>query len=155
VHIYDREKEGRDIGDAIAQYNRNSASFYNSAGFPAGLEEIPAAPLIKRRLFKDINALKGDGLVLVFDRDRTEITDIVFLNRQTAVAKTLEIWAIDLQDIRTREPVFNMKALEVKVRYLLHKEEFPDAEEKKWIIYSVDVYPGDETIPDLDTASVL
>jgi hypothetical protein len=154
LNLYDREKEAEAIKSAIKQYNKNSASFYNSAGFLAGLEEIPAAPLIKRRLFKDINMLKRDGLVMVFDKDAVEMKRIIFLNSALAVAETEEVWAISLQEIDTRKPLFNIKASEVKVRYLFHKEPFL-TEKKEWIAHEVDVYPDNEDFPELDIKPVL
>ena len=145
----DRQEEIASIKAAVEQYNTNSAGFYNSAGLLAGLEEIPAAPLLKRRLFKDINMLKGEGLVVVFDKDAVEVTDVLFDNRDFAEVRTIEVWAISLQDRRTRKPVFNVKALEINVRYLFYKGRLRD-EEKRWIVYEVDVYPEDEEVPELN-----
>jgi hypothetical protein len=73
LNLYDRAEETDYIKKAVELYNKYSASFYNTAGYIEGLGEIPAAPLVKRRLFKDINMLKGDGLILVFDKDRHEV----------------------------------------------------------------------------------
>jgi hypothetical protein len=129
LNLYDRAEETDYIKKAVELYNKYSASFYNTAGYIEGLGEIPAAPLVKRRLFKDINMLKGDGLIL-------------------------EVWMVSLQDIDTRKPEFNVKASVVKVRYMLHKEPFPE-EKEQWIIYRVDVYPEDEEVPQWSIEPVL
>lgn len=142
--LYNEVKEGKEISEAIRQFNKNSASFYNSAGFLAGLEEIPATPLLKRRLFKDISMLKRDGLVMVFDRDSVVIKRYYFKNRYYAIAEAVEVWAISLQDVKTREPLFNLKASQVKTRYQMYKDK------GRWIIFEVDVYPVNEEIPPLD-----
>jgi hypothetical protein len=149
-----REAERERIAASIRQYNRNSASFYSSGGLLAGLDEIPASPYLKRRLFKDITMLKGDGLVMVFDRDRVEVTDIEFINREYAVARTRELWAVGLQDMATRKPVFSVKASRVRARYVLHREDFPGMGET-WVVYEVDVYPEDEPVPPLATEPAL
>jgi len=149
LHLYDDRRETDSISAAIMQYNKNSASFYNSAGFLAGLEEIPTTPLLKRRLFKDINMLKGDGLVMVFDKDRVTIRRVYLRNRLYSVAETEEVWAISLQDVRTRQPLFNLKASQVKVRYQLYKDK------GRWMIFDVDVYPVDEAIPAVDIKRAL
>jgi hypothetical protein len=149
-----REAERDRIAASIRQYNRNSASFYSSGGLLAGLDEIPASPYVKRRLFKDITMLKGDGLVMVFDRDRVEVTDIEFINREYAVARTRELWAVGLQDMATRKPVFSVKASRVRARYVLHREDFPGMGET-WVVYEVDVYPEDEPVPPLATEPAL
>jgi hypothetical protein len=149
-----REAERELIAASIRQYNINSASFYSSGGFLAGLDEIPASPYLKRRLFKDITMLKGDGLVMVFDRDRVEVGDIAFLNRDYAVAETHEVWAVGLQDMATRKPIMSVKASSVRARYVLHREDFPGLGET-WVIYEVDVYPQDEPVPPLITEPAL
>jgi hypothetical protein len=144
-----RERAG--VSESVRLYNKLSASFYNTGGYVEGLDEIPAAPLVKRRLFKDINMLKSDGLLMVFDRDRVEESGISFRNRTAAIAETEETWLVSLQEIETRKPVFNVKASQVRVRYLLEKRPFPRQEDdEKWIVREVDVYPLNEEIPEFE-----
>jgi hypothetical protein len=149
TYLDDREARVESVKAAVRQYNRVSASFYNSAGSLAGLNEMPAAPLLKRRFFKDINMLKREGKVMVFDRDHTEVRRIYFINRDLAVAEAEEVWAIAMQDAATRMPLFNLKAVEVKVRYLFHKEQFLQ-KGKIWVAHEADVYPKDEKVPELN-----
>jgi hypothetical protein len=149
-----RGKEAQLIESAIKNYNKYATTFYNTGDYIRGLTEIPADALLKKRLVQDINMLKNDGLVMVFDRDRVTLRDVSFRNRQFAVAVTEEVWLIALQDTYTRKPVFNVKGSEIKVRYLLRKEEFHKQGEK-WIIHEADVYPGAETVPELNVLPVL
>jgi len=144
-----REKAA--VEDAVLLYNKVSASFYSTAGddLRDGIAVIPAAPLIKRRLVKDINVLKGDGLLMVFDRDSLDMRKVYFIHRNFAVAETDEVWGVALQDVHTRKPVFNVKAVVVKARYQFIKEK------EKWVIYEVDVYPKDEDIPGVEAKPVL
>ncbi|MDH3976638.1 MAG: hypothetical protein OEV42_20435 [Deltaproteobacteria bacterium] len=143
-----------EIEGAVKQYNINSASFYNTAGLVAGLEEIPAAPLLKRRLFKDINMLKRDGLVMVFDRDRHEVKNIEFLRADLAAVETEEVWAVNLQEAESRKPLSSIKASHAKVRYILKKEPFYDRG-IMWVIYDADLYSPGEEVPQLNRQSVL
>ena len=149
LHASDREGDRKMIRDAVHAYNRYSARFYSVGGTAEGLNEIPAAPLLKRRLFKDITMLKRDGLVMVFDRDREEFRKVYFTARNTAVAETDEVWFVALQDLKTRKSVLGVKAGEIKARYILRREL------RGWIIYEVDVYPASEDIPLLDRSPAL
>ncbi len=144
--------EKRDIESiktAVHYYNQYSSMFYNTGGEVMGLNEIPAAPLLKRRLFKDISMLKRDGLIMVFDRDAEEIVKVYFPLRGDAVAETKETWFITLQEYGTRKPVYSIKAVPLKVRYHLKKEP------RGWIVYETDVYPGLEDIPVLNRRQAL
>jgi hypothetical protein len=149
-----RQHEIDDIKSAVEQYNTNSASFYNSAGFLAGLEEIPAAPLIKRMIFKDITMLKGDNLVMVFDKDLVEFDDVKFISRELAVAHTHEVWAVMLQKMDTRKPSSTIKGVEINVRYALYKGSLR-GEDPHWIIFEVSVFPKGVEIPALNIEPVL
>lgn len=155
LNLQDQQSEEDLVRAAIKQYNINSATFYNIAGeLPAGLNEFPATPLIKRRIFKDIGMLKGEGLLMVFDRDRDEIKRIYFPRRDLAIAESREVWGVVLQDVKTREPQTTVKAVEVKVRYTFHKEPFLN-QGLKWLAHHVDVYPIDEDIPGPNIEPVL
>jgi hypothetical protein len=137
------------IRTAVGYYNQYSSMFYNTGGDVKGLNEIPAAPLLKRRLFKDITMLKRDGLVMVFDRDKEEFVRISFVSAGSAVAETQETWFVTLQELRTRKPVFSVKAVPVRARYYLKREL------RGWIVYNADVYPQSEAVPRLDREPAL
>ena len=149
-----KAKEKQAVEEAVVQYNKLASSFYNTAGYMVGLEDIPATQLLKRRIFKDINMLKGDGLVLVFDRDSLQVKKIDFSSRNVALAETEEVWAVAFQALDTRKPVFDVKATEMTVRYLLHREQFLD-KGKRWIVYEVDVYPKGEPVPERNVKPAL
>ncbi|MHB8845684.1 MAG: hypothetical protein ACYC7L_13175 [Nitrospirota bacterium] len=140
---------------SITQYNKNSAGFYTTAGEAReGLAVIPASKLLRRRLFQDINMLKREGLVMVFDLDSQKITSTRLLNRNTALAQTEEVWAVALQEVQTRRSVFSVKASTVSVRYLLHFEPGQTGD-PMWIVYEADVYPKGEPVPDLNVQRAL
>lgn len=153
LDLFDRQAEKELVREEVRQYNAVSASFYSTAGeSTAGLDVIPAAPLLKRRLYKDINMLKADGFVMVFDRDRTDIRRIYFPERDLSAAEVDEVWAVSLQDLKSRKSVFNVKAVEVRVRYLFRKQPFLKSG-KRWIAYAVDVYPEGEAVPEFSRGS--
>ena len=153
-NLKDFGKERDAVTLAIKQYNINSADFYNTGGDKGGLDDIPAAPLLKRRLFKDINMLKEDGLVMVFDRDRDEIKRIYFPERNIAVAESVEVWAMALQEVKSRDLVYSIKAVEIKVRYIL-KWELSPQRGQGWVVHHVDVYPIKEDIPEFEMKGLL
>jgi hypothetical protein len=141
--------ERAEVEDTIRTYNGISARFYATGGKLEGLDLIPAAPLVKRRLFKDISMLKGDGLVMVFDLDRMSFDKVKLLKPIEAEAVTDEVWAVSIQEFETRKPVFNVKAVEVQARYLLYRVPFAGGPER-WVVYDVDVYPQGMDIPVLE-----
>lgn len=155
LNLNDKEVERAAVKASVKQYNINSAGFYNTGGdVLAGLAEIPAGQMLKRRHFKDINMLKEDGFLMVFDRDRVEVTRVYFPRRDIAIAETSEVWAVVLQEFESRKPVFNVKAVEVKARYRFHKETFLK-QGLKWIAQNVDVYPFGDDVPELNIKTVL
>ena len=150
IGLFDKKGETEAVKAAVREYNGIGAAFYSTAADAIqGLDYIPASRLLKRRFFLDINQLKTEGLLMVFDRDREAVTNVSFLNRELAVVETEEVWAIALQKARTREMVFNVKAYESRGRYLLHKEEYNKMNDI-WVVYQIDVYPKNEDIPKLD-----
>lgn len=155
LNLYNVKEQKEFVMMAVKEYNLVSSGFYSTAGeAKEGLAYIPAAPLLKRRLFKDINMLKRDGLVMVFDRDRDELKGVYFPKRDVAVAETEEVWAVAIQDVKTRESVTTVKGVEVKARYVLHKEAYP-GKGLTWVVHYVDVYPADEDVPDLNIRRVM
>lgn len=154
LNVWNQKGAREDIAVSITQYNKNSGGFYNTAGESLeGLAVIPASQLQKRKFFQDINMLKRDGLVMVFDLDRQTIERIYFVNRNTAVAVSEEVWAVALQDLESRRPLSNVKAASVKVRYLMHYE--PALSGKMtWIVQEADVYPHGERVPELNMQRV-
>src|SRR5574337_86155 len=79
LHLASFHKDREAIERTISQYNKNSAGFYATSGeVLGGLNVIHATQLIKRRLFQDINMLKRDNVLLIFDLDSQKITDVRF-----------------------------------------------------------------------------
>ncbi len=152
--LYDSASKEAAVEESVRRYNGVSARFYSAGGELEGLATIPATPLLKRRLFKDITMLRGDGLVMVFDLDRMAVEHVEFPNRIEAVAHTSEVWAVALQDFDTREPVLNVKAIEVSVRYHLYRVPYGGGPER-WVVYDVDVYPRGADIPPFERGPAL
>lgn len=155
LNLYNVNEQEEAVKLAVKEYNMVSSGFYSMGGEAReGLDVIPAAPLVKRRLFKDINMLKRDGLLMVFDRDSDEVKRIYFPRRDIGVAETEEVWAVAIQDVNTREPVTGIKGVKVKVRYVFHKEPYPGYG-LRWVAHYVDVYPNNEETPELNVKKVL
>jgi hypothetical protein len=142
----DRELKEEQVVEAVRLYNRVSAAFYGTAGDTAGLDFIPAAPFLKRRLFKDISTLKADGLLMVFDLDSHRVVTVRFHRPDMAEAVTEEVWAMALQDVETREPASTVKARKVRARYVLHHGALRPGDER-WFVTDMDVYPSGADIP--------
>jgi hypothetical protein len=140
--LYDGEAEERAIEDTLRLFNRHFATFFNTGGSLQGLNEFPAANLIKRRIFQEINNWRKNNSLLVYDRDVFKIEFIKLMDPVSAIALAKEVWFLNVQDIDTRRYISPVKAAPVKVRYFLKKIE------KKWQVVEYEVFgEGDEVPP--------
>ncbi len=137
-----REKELARIQQTIRQYNKASAGVYDTAGVKEELNVMPAAPLLKRALFQDINILRNNGQLMVFDLDSQKVEKVDFITKDFVLAVTREVWGVVVQDYYTRKRLTNVKATEVKARYHLRREN------KQWIVHDVEVFPAAADIPE-------
>jgi hypothetical protein len=149
LHLVPRGADERRISAAIHQYNSASAGIYLSGGLKDELNIIPALQLQKRRLFQDVNLLKGDGIVMVFDRDEEKVTRVTFVNPQFALAESEENWAVALKSATTFAPSSNVKGCRVRVRYQMRRAR------GQWVVDAAEVFPRNETIPEPNVAPVL
>jgi hypothetical protein len=102
---------------------------------------FPAQNLIKRKIFLDIRLNQEAELVLVTDRDRSDVRHITFLDPDHAWAVVDEAWFMQYQNAATRRPVSGKKANFITVRYLLNKTG------GKWLVTEYDVYGRNDRIP--------
>lgn len=136
-----RSGETARIGLAIKQYNKASAGIYATGGLLDELNVIPAAPLLKRALFQDINILRDNGHLMVFDLDSQKVERVDFINRGFALAVTKEVWGVTVQDFYTRKWITTIKGSEVRARYQLRKEK------GQWIVHQLEVFPAKWEVP--------
>ena len=131
------------IADTIKQFNKLYASFYDTGGSLNGLNDFPAANLVKRRIFQDIAEFSKKNELLVHDRDETKLLSITFIDAMSAEARTSETWFLSLQDAATRKPLSGVKSNQVKVRYLLKRGG------GVWRVVEFEVFGKDDPIPSL------
>jgi hypothetical protein len=136
IGLYDREGRQKAIEETLKIFNRHFATFFNSGG-----SEFPAANLIKRRIFQEINQWEKNNAVIVYDRDVFETKTIDFLDPVTALAVTREVWFINVQDVDTREYISTLKANPIKVRYILKLVN------KRWLVIEYEVFDENDDIP--------
>ncbi len=112
------------IKNAVRLYNSSVAGMYATGGTaPEVFASLPAFPLEKRRLFKDIKTLRDSNLLIVFDRDVEKVQSVVFEGPDRAVAISKETWVLMIQDFNTRKPLSNLKASVIQCRYLLYRHD--------------------------------
>lgn len=131
------------IDNTIREFNQYFAKFFNTAGDLEGLNKIPAAPLIKRRIFQEINQWKKQGKVLVYDRDVYKLLKVDFLSPDTVIAVSKELWFLTIEDLKTRRYISPVKALPIKVRYTLKRDK---RYSNGWIVVEYEVFGKDDTI---------
>lgn len=141
--LYDRSGETKSVESTLRLFNKLFASFFNTGGLIEGLNEFPAANLVKRRIFQDIGELAKTNTVIVYDRDVFKLRKVDFLDPVRAVALADEVWFISLQDSRTRKPISAVKANPIRVRYLLRKEK------GAWRVVEYEVFDKSGPIPPL------
>ena len=141
--IYDSTKVEKELEDTLNLFNRNFATFFNTGGNLAGLNEFPAANLIKRRIFQEINDWKKKNQLLVYDKDSFEIVNITLLNTVTAVAVAKEVWFLNVQERETRKKLSPVKANPIQVRYFLKKVQ------GEWGVIEYEVFGSKDDIPEM------
>ncbi len=138
---YDIKGETASVRNTIKLFSASISGFYASGGSPEGLNYFPAEKLIKRRIFMDIDYIKKTGMVLVMDRDKSDVKQITFIGPVHAVAVVDEAWFNEYQDYETRKKLSNKKSNIITVRYFLKKMW------SKWIVVEYEVYGRDDKIP--------
>lgn len=137
---FDREGEMLAIEDTLRLFSGTVAGFYASGGNLAGLNMFPAEKLIKRRIFQDIEINLTNGHLLIMDRDRTVVKEILFSSPEHATVVRDEAWFLQYQEAATRRPLSGKKANLITVRYLLKKMW------GRWIIVDYDVYGRNDAV---------
>jgi len=147
--MYDNEKGEKEIEETLKLFNRNFASFFNTGGSLAGLNEFPAANMIKRRIFQEVNEWKKNNQIIVYDKDVFELENVDLLSPVSAVAVAREVWFLTIQDRDTRKSLMSgVKANPIKVRYLMGKEG------DNWRVIEYEVFGVDDDIPELQKVRV-
>lgn len=141
--MYNSEKVEKELGDTLNLFNRNFATFFNTGGSLSGLNEFPAANMIKRRIFQEINEWKKKNQLLVYDKDSFEIENMTLLNSVTAVAIAKEVWFLNVQERDTRKKLSPVKANPIQVRYILKKLK------EMWMVVEYEVFGSRDDIPEL------
>jgi len=135
-----RSAEKELLKKTIKQYNSVTSGFYASGGYLGEFAILPADNLIKRKHYQNIVQLNGQGVVLVFDQDKSVIQKIHFYSRNQACVITAEQWAMAFQDTQTRKKLSKVKGTSLAVRYMMRREQ------GKWMVSDVEVFPGNETV---------
>jgi hypothetical protein len=147
---YDYEQEKAQVASSLKLFSATLAGFYMTGGkVGEGLNIIPAASLIKRRIFMDINMYTNSNVIFVPDRDRAEVRGVTFLSPVHAVAVTDEDWVNVYQDLQTRRPRSGKKFNSITVRYYLKKLG------GKWVILDYEVHTRGEALPPVPADKVV
>ena len=142
--MYDSQKEEKEIENTLNLFNRNFASFFNTGGSLAGLNEFPAANMIKRRIFQEINDWKKINQVLVYDKDVFELENIDLLSPLSAVAVAREVWFLNIREEDMRKsPDAGVKANPIRIRYHMRRQG------DGWRVIEYEVFGLDDDIPEL------
>ena len=140
--LYKAHEAEKDIERTLKIFNRNFSSFFNTGGRLEGLNEFPAANMIKRRVLQEVQDWNKSGRLLVYDKDSFELEGIEFLGPARAIAVAREVWFLNIQEKDTRRKLSPVKANQIRVRYIMKKVE------GRWIVVEFEVFGlDDEIIP--------
>jgi hypothetical protein len=143
--LYKSTAEEKAIEETLKLFNKHFATFFNTGGRLQGLNEFPAANMLKRRIFQEINEWSKKNQVIVYDKDHFEIETIKMLSPLTAVAVAREIWFLNVQDRKTRKSLSQSKANPIVVRYLMKKID------DKWGVLEYEVFSEKDDMPEMHT----
>ncbi len=147
--LYNRSVEEKAIEKTLKLFNKHFATFYNTSGNLRGLNEFPAANMVKRRIFQEINQWKKKNQVIVYDRDHFEIETVKMFSPLTAFAVAREVWFLKVQDSKTRKALSQSKANPIRVRYLMKKVD------DKWGVLEYEVFSEKDDMPEMNTERFL
>ena len=136
-----RSAEEKAIEETLKLFNKHFATFFNTGGSLRGLNEFPAANMVKRRIFQEINEWSKKNQVIVYDKDHFEIETINMLSPVSAFAVAREVWFLSVQDKATRKHLSQTKANPIRVRYLLKKVN------GSWGVLEYEVFSKNDDIP--------
>ncbi len=144
VGLYDFSAEEKDIEKTLKQFNKYFASFFNTGGRLEGLNEFPAANMIKRRIFQEIAEWSRNNRIIVYDKDYFEVEHIDMPDAFSAVAVAKETWFLNVQERDTRKHVSDVKASPIRVRYFLKKVD------NKWLVVEYEVFAESDDMPEFN-----
>ncbi len=139
--------EGREtaqIRNAIKWFSALTAGFYATGGVtPTGLNTFPADNPVKRRIFQDIQNWLNAKEMLVMDRDKSTVKQILFTSPDKAIVVVDEDWFSVHRDSVTRRRLSEKRANLITVRYFLKKRW------GNWVVVEYEVYEQKESLPPL------
>lgn len=138
--MYDEAIDEKAIAETLKLFNKHFATFFNTGGNLAGLNEFPAANMIKRRIFQEINKWTKDNQIIVYDKDVFEIETIDLLDPVSAVVLVKEVWFLSIQERETRKHLSPVKANPLRVRYFMKKTD------GSWRVVEFEVFAGTDDI---------
>lgn len=146
-HIKNATAVGRDLERTVDLFNKLYASFYVTGGDSPGLNAFPAADIIKRRIFQDINLWRQRGQWLIHDLHVQEFRRAEVLSPGWAVVETAETWDLWLRNIKTGLKTGRKTNL-IQVRYHLARKG------DRWIVVEFEVFGKDEDLPEISESLV-
>lgn len=139
--LHDESAMKNGIEQALRQFNRDFATFFNAGGPTSILGTFPADNLIKRRIFQEIQYWDQKNIVIVYDKDAFKIEKITLSGPDRAVAIANEIWYISAQKADTRQPISTLKRSPERIRYFLKLVR------GQWRVTEYEVYGETDSIP--------
>ena len=139
-HFKSASSVRKELERTIDQFNKLYASFYVTGGNSDALSAFPAANLVKRRIYQDINQWRDRGQWLIHDLHNEEISRVEVLSPVWAVVETRETWDLWLRDIETGKKT-GRRTNAIKVRYHLTRSG------DRWGVVEYEVFGPNEDLP--------
>lgn len=143
-YLSSSDADRHDLEETIRLFNKLFATFYDTGGDILNLNEFPAANLVKRRVFQDIENWKKGNNWFIHDLHNTEFLREGTLSPQRAFVETRELWHMWVRDVESGNKS-GYKVNPIKVRYYLGMQR------GQWTVLEYEVYGIDDDFPELVT----
>ncbi len=130
-----------EIKDTIKKYNKIFTDLYASQGGITMLDEFPASVVLKHEIYRDIDFLGSQNLLIVYDMADSTFMDIKILSPYYAIVDLYEEWNYVYQDNISRRIKSPVKGMGRGFRYHLKKIK------GRWIVFdteTIDIEPPDK-----------
>lgn len=139
---FDATAQTKNVQEAVKLFNTYYGKFF-SLGDYGGLHLFPAENMVKRRIVQEVDIWKRQGKLLIYDKDKAKQLDLQFLSPSHAYLVNQETYFISIQEAETRKLVGGVKALPIKVRYILR------ILDGQWRVAEYEVFGESEELPPL------
>jgi hypothetical protein len=124
----EKKKEEAAVKEAIVLYDKIYSDLYASDGQTLRLDEFPAVKLLRHQVYRDLDFLRSQKRLLIYDMASVNFMEINMPAPSMAEVTVFEEWNYVYQKSSTREPVQQLKGMGEGFKYFMQKQD------GKWVV---------------------